>query len=532
VGFVTDTLIVADAGISGASRHNRPALLDLFARIGEWDVLLCWDSSRLARDSENLGWIRNRLHARKRVGFEASTGLDLFNVGAKVLGVMNEEFLVKLRADTQRGLRGRAERGLSTGGLAYGYRSEPVAIDEHGRPVESAGYRIRIDDAEAAVVRRIFDLYLGGEGLRAIAHALNAEGILTPRARAHRSRRSSWAPTAIREMIRNQIYVGARIFNRSEWIKDHETGKRRRYERPTDEWVRQTDETLRIVSDETFAAAREHAERRGTGYNRSADGRRIAGPIAGGGYRARGRGLFSGLLACGECGGAFYGVKRADRLCCGWRVDRGATVCTSDLAVPRDALEARILGAVRGRIFAPESLTYFIERALGLVEQGLSSTGTGTDRDAERLVEIDAEIGNSARLAARTGHVDAVAQLIVELEQERQNITRRLAVPKAHAFDADGLRARVGHWAADLRGSLEGSPDDCRRVFLGLLGGRRMRVAHGVDGDFRVEGVFELPWNEKAPSASFDNRGGSTRSGGLQRPITQWSRHTPISLVA
>ena len=50
-----------EAGISGASRHNRPGLLGLVARIDEWDVLLCWDSSRLARDGEDLGWIRNRL---------------------------------------------------------------------------------------------------------------------------------------------------------------------------------------------------------------------------------------------------------------------------------------------------------------------------------------------------------------------------------------------------------------------------------------------------------------------------------------
>jgi len=173
-------------------------------------VLLCWDSSRLPRDSEDLGWIRNRLRARKRSGYEASTGLDLFNVGSKVLGIMGEEFLVKLRADTQRGLRGRAERGLSTGGLALGYRSEPVAIDEHGRPVEGAGFRIVIDESNAPVVRRIFDLYLGGAGLREIAHQLNADHVPPPRPRAHHDRRASWAPTAIREMLRNPIYVGER----------------------------------------------------------------------------------------------------------------------------------------------------------------------------------------------------------------------------------------------------------------------------------------------------------------------------------
>ena len=126
---VAESIVVSEAGISGASRHNRPGLLGLVERVSEWDVLLCLDSSRLARDSEDLGWIRNRLRAHRRTGYEVSTGLDLFNVGAKVLGVMAEEYLVKLRTDTQRGLRGRAERGLATGGTPYGYRTEPVAID-------------------------------------------------------------------------------------------------------------------------------------------------------------------------------------------------------------------------------------------------------------------------------------------------------------------------------------------------------------------------------------------------------------------
>ena len=40
---VVDALVVEESGISGASRHNRPALLQLMQRIAEWDVLLCWD---------------------------------------------------------------------------------------------------------------------------------------------------------------------------------------------------------------------------------------------------------------------------------------------------------------------------------------------------------------------------------------------------------------------------------------------------------------------------------------------------------
>ena len=49
---IAEALIVEDAGISGASRHERPQFLELMARIDEWDVLLCWDFSRLARNEE------------------------------------------------------------------------------------------------------------------------------------------------------------------------------------------------------------------------------------------------------------------------------------------------------------------------------------------------------------------------------------------------------------------------------------------------------------------------------------------------
>src|SRR5262245_5041524 len=39
---VVPALVFEEAGISGASRHNRPRLLELVARIDEWDVLLAF----------------------------------------------------------------------------------------------------------------------------------------------------------------------------------------------------------------------------------------------------------------------------------------------------------------------------------------------------------------------------------------------------------------------------------------------------------------------------------------------------------
>src|SRR5690606_13969519 len=68
-------LVFVDAGISGATRHNRPGLLAMFDRIAAWDVLLVFDDSRLARNTEDAGWVRNQLEEHGRTGFDVSTGL-------------------------------------------------------------------------------------------------------------------------------------------------------------------------------------------------------------------------------------------------------------------------------------------------------------------------------------------------------------------------------------------------------------------------------------------------------------------------
>ena len=138
---VVEGLVIPEAGISGASRHNRPELLGLMDRIDEWDVLVAYDFARLARNQEDLGWIRNRLRTHRKQAIESSTGLDLDNIGARVMGVMSEEYLEKVRQDTHRGLRGCFDRKLATGGCPFGYRTEPIVVgeDAHGHPVIEIG---------------------------------------------------------------------------------------------------------------------------------------------------------------------------------------------------------------------------------------------------------------------------------------------------------------------------------------------------------------------------------------------------------
>ena len=499
---VLESLVIEDAGVSGASRHNRPKLLEVMARIAEWDVLLCWEFSRLARSSEDLGWIRNRLHVMKKTAFEAATGLDVFNVGSKVMGVLAEEYLVKLRADTHRGLRGRAERGLAAGGRPYGYRTEEIPsgrVDSHGRSIP-AGYRIVIHDGEALVVRQIFELYAMGEGLRTIARQLNAEGAPSPRAKG-------WSSSALQAMLQNSIYRGEYVWNRSEWIKDHDTGRRRRYERPESEWVRQPVPELAIVSSALWDQARAAAAAKQRTYQRRDDGSFLESSAR----RGPSRYLLSGLLECGLCGGSFFAVAGGERYGCGWHRDRGPKVCGNALRIGRSELESRILGAVRERILVPEVVLYAVQRTLELVRHEVTGHDPSADRD--RLREIESELGNLARFAAKTGNVEEAAGLYAELDRERAGIQARLSTPTPR-LDLDALRPRVLERAEELRSAFAESPDHARAAFQALLRGRRMRVSPDAERKFRVEALFELALGPRAARGSGSGRLVSVVAGG------------------
>lgn len=479
-------LVLSDAGVSGASRHNRPGLLSLMDAIDSWDVLLVWDGSRIARDSEDLGWVRKRLRFHGRRGIEVASGMDLENVGSKVMGVLAEEYLVKLREDTRRGLQGRAERQLATGAPPYGYRTEEAL---------GGGRRVVIDEAEAAVVRRMFELYLGGEGLRSLASRFNVERIQAPRPRAQGSRPRSWSPSAMRSMLLNPHYRGTITWNRSEWRKDPDSGIRKRIERPRNEWVTRHDEALRIIPDDVFERVGATMAQRGAECRESTR----AGARRGG----RARYLLAGVLACGECGGSFHVVHGGRGYGCSWRVDRGPMVCDFRTTIDRAELEGRLLGAIRERILTPERVAYVLERAVARVRARLVGEGPTGERDRARLVEIDRALEQLVRQVARLGEVEGFDETVTALRSERAAITRRLAAPTAVPdLSPAEIRDAAERGLYRFRESLNAAPEIVRGALRTLLGGDRIRVIPSEGDTYRLEGIFRLGLEPETPPSS------------------------------
>lgn len=72
---------------------------------------------------------------------------------------------------------------------------------------------IVLDDAEAAIVRKIYDYFLAGYGYSVIADRLTAEGVPTKKPG------SMWASTTVRMILLNEKYCGNCLFQRT-FIED------------------------------------------------------------------------------------------------------------------------------------------------------------------------------------------------------------------------------------------------------------------------------------------------------------------------
>lgn len=420
-----------DEGISGSALGNRPGVLKAIrdGEAGVYDVLIVMELGRLAR-SEDLPKLIQRLKFRGvRViglqdGFDSSSRTARMQAG--MASIMGAEFIEMISRRVHSALEMRAKDGKATGGKAF-------------------------EDPD--IVREIFTRFAAGESMKAIASDLNRRNIPSPGAAwKERSRpRGRWQVSTLHALLRNERYIGRLIWNRSQWVKDPDTGIRQRRERPQTEWIIQ--QCDRLIDDATWARARSRFQVR------------------------TGRGgvpkfLLSGILECAVCGGKMivYGGGTR-RYICGTFHAGGEHACSNRSSFPRDFAEDRILAPVIEDLLSPAAIAEGIrvmrqERAVPPKREPMDREV----RELERLVQqgvLSAEVAAPAIEAAKRKAVD------LEIQAPMPN----LPWPSEKAWRETVL---------GMREILQG--DDAlaaREVLRNLIGPARCRPA--VDGHVVVE---------------------------------------------
>lgn len=452
-----------DQGISGsvpvALRPGGKALLaDVLA--GRIDVLVLEGLDRLSRELGEAELVTKRLEHRGIRIVGVADGYDSAAQGRKVMriarGLVNELYLDDLRHKTHRGLAGQFERGFSAGGRCYGYTTREAA----------GGRELVVDVDQAAVVVRIYEAYAAGDSARTIVHRLNAEGVASPRG-------GLWAVSALvgdrrrgAGVLNNELYVGRVIWNRRQWLKDPDTGRRTYVDRPRDEWQMRDAPELRIVPAALWDAAR------------ARDLRRNARPQGGAPLRT----LFAGLLRCPACAGPIIAID-SRRYGCHARRDRGPAACSSAMAWPRRAGDGALLAMVRDELLAPAALADLHDAVRTALANARRTTGV--DADAARLAALQGEIARLADAVAQLGLSDALRARLTAAEAERaaleQRVARRASSPVPTAAEVmAGYKRRL----LQLQAALESDSDrDRTRALLAEMLGP-VTLTRDEEGDW------------------------------------------------
>jgi site-specific DNA recombinase len=441
---------------ASATDDNRPQFQSMIeaatSRECPYDLVIVHSFSRFFRDQFEFERYRRKL-AKSKVELvsitqdvgEGATG-DLVR---SILSKFDEYQSAETAKHVRRSMVANAKQGFWNGSRPpLGYK---VLVAE--RRGDKDKKVLAVDETEAPLVRRIFTLYLEGDGesgpigIKKIASWLNQRG--------YSYRGKPFHVSNVDEVLRRTTYAGTHYFNRT----DSRTGERR----PRDQWV--PIEVPPIIDEQSFQMVQARLAERNP---RRTPPRVVSGPT-----------LLTGVARCGcpTCQGALtIRTGKSGRYryyACSRRATRGETACPGR-SIRMEKLDGIVLDALEQRVLGPERLPKLLEafleqsdasdgkrraelaslrtektnsmgalnRLYELVEQGLASP---IDRDfAERLTH------HRARIASLTTDIECLER---QLKSSRRSITPEI----------------VGRFGTLLRDGLRGDNPALRQAYVRLL---------------------------------------------------------------
>lgn len=375
----------------GASRHSkgvRDGWEEVKRRIasGEVDVLVTWAASRAGRKLADFTDIRD-LCAEHEVRWNyGGRTYDLTKTSDRQSSafeaVVSESYVDQTVDAVKRAMRANAERGRPHGRVLDGYRR---VYDEHTR----AFIAQEIDAERAAVIRRIYGLYLSGMGIRTIARTLNAEDVPT-------STGKSWNDAQVRQVLTRPAYA-ARCVHKGEVVGPGE-------------WPA-------IINPEDFDRVQARLKANDTGAVRTG---------------SRGR-LLSAVARCSKCGGKMHVGHD--------RNHRKVYQCRERYCVSRDQvkLDEYVSAVIVSVLADPVASTALTERPTPEVDEATAELAALR----QQLEDATDQFINREISATTLGRIEAgLTPCIRAAEAE----IRRALVPVKVDVPAEG----VAEWWTDL----------------------------------------------------------------------------------
>jgi len=270
--------VYTDEGISGTNTKKRDGFNRMVADAlsGKIDLILTKSISRFARNTvDTLTTIRQLKTKGIEVYFEKENIYTLDAKGEVMITIMSSLAQEESRSISENVSWGK-RRSMEEGKISMPYKSFlGYEKGNDGLP--------KIVEEEAAIVREIYHLFLGGKTVREIAEHLTGRGIPTPKGK------KIWSVSTIMSILQNEKYRGDALLQKT-YTADFLTKTIRKNKGELPQYYIENSHPA-IIDPETFALVQREIERR----------------------RPKRRQLhknspFNSKVICGDCGG-YYGRK-------------------------------------------------------------------------------------------------------------------------------------------------------------------------------------------------------------------------------
>ncbi len=327
-----------DDGFTGTS-FERPAFRQMMEAVeeGRINCIIVKDLSRFGRDYIDTGRYLERILPQKGVRFIAiNDNVDSINGAYDMMlpikNIFNSQYARDISGKIRSSFDTRRRRGEFIGAFcSYGYCRDPEA---HSHLV--------IDEGAAGVVRRIYDMFEGGQGKDAIARRLNDEGIPCPsqykRLMGENYKNglkldgtTYWTYSTIHRILCNPVYAGHMV--QGKYCRPAMHGKARLQER--DKWIVKQNTHDPVVSAEQWERVQRLLKVR----------ERSHGPVLEDPLR--------GFIKCGLCGRSMVSRGKGEKAkySCG-SYERYGTGACSGSRIWRSTVAAILLGDLNSMLEA------------------------------------------------------------------------------------------------------------------------------------------------------------------------------------
>ena len=364
--------LYADEGISGTRADKRPQFTQMIkdCNTGKIDIIITKSVSRFARNTvECLEYVR-MLKAKGIIIIFEEQNIDTMKCDSELFLVMYAGFAQSESESMSKNITWSNRKNFADGKVVFrysqllGYRK-----GENGEP--------EIVPEEAAVVERIFQMFLAGMTLRDISAELQSENITFP------DKEFMFTKRMVQNILRNEKYCGDCILQKTVTV-DCITKERKINQGEAPMYLVENNHPP-IVSREIFNRTQEELSRRNALPAKSTK----TALTSSGKYSKY---ALTDVLICGECGSRYKrctwarnGKKKIVWRCIS-RLDYGTKYCTKSPTIEEEPLQTAIVRALNS--FNAEDRSTYITLMKATIGDAIGLNGGSDEIDLlERRID-------------------------------------------------------------------------------------------------------------------------------------------------